>query len=78
MQVSSSNILTSPGYPLPYEHDQHCTWILTAHPGSKIAVTFHEFDLQPSNGTHCHDFVQIQDGRQGKNSINSMKQEFHV
>ena len=68
MQVSSSNNLTSPRYPLPYEHNQHCAWILTTHPGSKIAVTFLECDLQPAIGMECQDFVQIQDGRLGKSS----------
>ena len=65
MQVSRVSTLTSPSYPLSYGNNQHCTWILTAHPGSKIAVTFFEFDLQPSSDKHCDDYVQIQDGRQG-------------
>ena len=66
MEVSSSGTLTSPDYQLSYEHNQHCTWILTSHPGSKLLVSFIEFNLQPPNDTQCDDFLQIQDGPQGK------------
>lgn len=64
--MSKSGTLSSPGYPLSYGYSQHCTWIFNVHPGSKINVSFMEFNLQASNGTHCADFVQILDGSEGK------------
>ena len=66
LDVSKSGTLSSPGYPLSYGHNQHCTWILNAHPGSKLTASFMEFNLQALNGTHCADFVQILDGSEGK------------
>lgn len=60
--------MTSPSHPLLYDNNQDCTWILSCNPGSRIKLNFIEFDLQPPNHTQCLDFVQVQEGRQGKTS----------
>ncbi|XP_022788183.1 cubilin-like isoform X2 [Stylophora pistillata] len=63
IRVTESGTVTSPSYPELYDNDQNCTWLFSSEPGSKIALRFIEFDLQPANGSKCLDFVQIQEGR---------------
>ena len=69
VKVSNNGTVTSPNYPLSYDSNQNCTWLLSSEPGSKIVLRFIEFDLQPANGSECLDFVQIQEGRIGKNAL---------
>uniref|UniRef100_A0AAV2LT87 CUB and Sushi multiple domains 1 n=1 Tax=Knipowitschia caucasica TaxID=637954 RepID=A0AAV2LT87_KNICA len=40
-------IITSPNYPVQYENNAHCVWVITAmDPGKVIKLSFEEFDLE--------------------------------
>ncbi|XP_036402136.1 CUB and sushi domain-containing protein 1-like [Megalops cyprinoides] len=39
--------ITSPNYPVQYENNAHCVWVITsADPGKVIKLSFEEFDLE--------------------------------
>ncbi|XP_070534683.1 protein SpAN-like isoform X2 [Ptychodera flava] len=40
--------ITSTNYPLPYPHNQDCSWTIQVSPGSKIAFIFEDFDVESS------------------------------
>ncbi|XP_068184525.1 CUB and sushi domain-containing protein 1a [Antennarius striatus] len=40
-------IITSPNYPVQYENNAHCVWVITAmDPGKVMKLSFEEFDLE--------------------------------
>nr|XP_014341913.1 PREDICTED: CUB and sushi domain-containing protein 1-like [Latimeria chalumnae] len=42
-----SGIITSPNYPVQYENNAHCVWVITAaDPDKVIKLSFEEFDLE--------------------------------
>eukprot|EP00063_Salmo_salar_P082922 XP_014057757.1 PREDICTED: CUB and sushi domain-containing protein 3-like [Salmo salar] len=42
-----SGIFTSPNFPIQYESNSHCVWIITAsNPNKVIQINFEEFDLE--------------------------------
>ncbi|MGH0157496.1 UNVERIFIED_CONTAM: hypothetical protein FKN15_052472 [Acipenser sinensis] len=51
-------IITSPNYPVQYENNAHCVWVITAAASDKvIKLTFEEFDLERG-----YDTVTVGDG----------------
>ncbi|XP_067840108.1 CUB and sushi domain-containing protein 1-like [Heptranchias perlo] len=49
--------ILSPGYPAPYDHNAHCTWIIEADPGKTVSLHFIVFDTEAS-----HDILKVWDG----------------
>ncbi|XP_072912857.1 CUB and sushi domain-containing protein 1-like [Hemitrygon akajei] len=49
--------ILSPGYPAPYDHNVHCTWIIEADPGKTVSLHFIVFDTEAS-----HDILKVWDG----------------
>eukprot|EP00062_Callorhinchus_milii_P009370 gi/632953198/ref/XP_007892273.1/ PREDICTED: CUB and sushi domain-containing protein 1 [Callorhinchus milii] len=49
--------ILSPGYPVPYDHNIHCTWKIEADPGKTISLHFIVFDTEAS-----HDILKVWDG----------------
>uniref|UniRef100_A0A672SDS5 CUB and sushi domain-containing protein 3-like n=1 Tax=Sinocyclocheilus grahami TaxID=75366 RepID=A0A672SDS5_SINGR len=52
-----SGTFTSPNFPIQYESNSQCVWIITAKPGSRIHLAFNDFDLEPP-----YDFLTVRDG----------------
>nr|XP_027232332.1 procollagen C-endopeptidase enhancer 1-like [Penaeus vannamei] len=50
--------ITSPSYPEHYPEDTHCTWVIKAPHGEKIALTFVDFDVTGSEGC-SGDYVSL-------------------
>nr|XP_039273338.1 deleted in malignant brain tumors 1 protein-like [Styela clava] len=55
-------LLKSPGWPVHYENNLHCTWTIKAPADKSVAVTFQEMDTES-----CCDYVLVRYG----NSMNS-------
>ncbi|XP_063607519.1 procollagen C-endopeptidase enhancer 1-like [Penaeus indicus] len=53
-----SGTITSPSYPEHYPEDTHCTWVIKAPHGEKIALTFVDFDVTGSDGC-SGDYVSL-------------------
>ncbi|XP_072107222.1 CUB and sushi domain-containing protein 1a [Mobula birostris] len=49
--------ILSPGYPAPYDHNVHCTWIIEADAGKTVSLHFIVFDTEAS-----HDILKVWDG----------------
>jgi hypothetical protein len=49
---------TSPNYPNEYPASVTCVWYLSVDPGSRIRLTFTDFDVEPSTFCIC-DFVTV-------------------
>eukprot|EP00112_Aurelia_sp_Birch-Aquarium-sp1_P008061 Seg1882.13 transcript_id=Seg1882.13/GoldUCD/mRNA.D3Y31 product=Cubilin protein_id=Seg1882.13/GoldUCD/D3Y31 len=41
-----SGVITSPGYPAKYPQSVMCLWDIQVRPGSKVALTFEDFDVE--------------------------------
>ncbi|XP_043915904.1 CUB and sushi domain-containing protein 1-like [Protopterus annectens] len=55
-----SGIITSPNFPVQYDNNAHCVWIITATSSYKvIKITFEEFDLERG-----YDTLTVGDGGQ--------------
>ncbi|KAM6977905.1 CUB and sushi domain-containing protein 1-like [Aplochiton taeniatus] len=51
-------VITSPNYPVQYENNAHCVWVITAtDPGKVIKLAFEEFDLERG-----YDTLKVGDG----------------
>ncbi|XP_023598845.1 CUB and sushi domain-containing protein 1-like [Trichechus manatus latirostris] len=57
IHVATSGRILSPGYPAPYDHNLHCTWIIEADPGKTISLHFIVFDTEMA-----HDILKVWDG----------------
>uniref|UniRef100_A0A672MWW3 CUB and Sushi multiple domains 2 n=1 Tax=Sinocyclocheilus grahami TaxID=75366 RepID=A0A672MWW3_SINGR len=65
-----SGIITSPNFPVQYDNNANCTWIITASDPSKvIKLTFEEFDLERG-----YDTLTVGDGA----VIGDQRTVFHV
>ncbi|KAG5842350.1 hypothetical protein ANANG_G00176700 [Anguilla anguilla] len=65
-----SGIITSPNFPVQYDNNANCTWIITtADPSKVIKLTFEDFDLERG-----YDTLTVGDGA----SIGDQKTVFHV
>uniref|UniRef100_A0A3P8W543 CUB and Sushi multiple domains 2 n=1 Tax=Cynoglossus semilaevis TaxID=244447 RepID=A0A3P8W543_CYNSE len=65
-----SGVLTSPNYPVQYDNNANCTWIITATDASKvIKLTFEDFDLERG-----YDTLTVGDGE----VVGDQKTVFHV
>uniref|UniRef100_A0A9L0I7U5 CUB and Sushi multiple domains 2 n=1 Tax=Equus asinus TaxID=9793 RepID=A0A9L0I7U5_EQUAS len=55
-----SGIITSPNFPIQYDNNAHCVWIITAlNPAKVIKLAFEEFDLERG-----YDTLTVGDGGQ--------------
>ncbi|EPY81832.1 CUB and Sushi multiple domains 2-like protein [Camelus ferus] len=55
-----SGIITSPNFPIQYDNNAHCVWIITAlNPSKVIKLAFEEFDLERG-----YDTLTVGDGGQ--------------
>ncbi|XP_017881696.1 cubilin [Ceratina calcarata] len=52
--------IASPNYPNSYPLDAECIWILHTSPGSRLSLTFNEFDLQQSENCEL-DYLEIRE-----------------
>ncbi|XP_076766726.1 cubilin [Xylocopa sonorina] len=57
---SSEGTIASPGYPNSYPLNSECVWILNTSPGSKIQLTFAEFELQQSENCDL-DYLEVRE-----------------
>ncbi|KTG03943.1 hypothetical protein cypCar_00030355 [Cyprinus carpio] len=65
-----SGIITSPNFPVQYDNNSNCTWIITASDPSKvIKLIFEEFDLERG-----YDTLTVGDGA----VIGDQRTVFHV
>ncbi|XP_036397589.1 CUB and sushi domain-containing protein 1-like [Megalops cyprinoides] len=65
-----SGIITSPNYPIQYDNNANCTWVVTAvDPFKVIKLTFEDFDLERG-----YDTLTVGDGA----SVGDQKTIFHV
>ncbi|XP_036410979.1 CUB and sushi domain-containing protein 2 [Megalops cyprinoides] len=65
-----SGVITSPNFPVQYDNNANCTWVITAADPSKvIKLTFEDFDLERG-----YDTLTVGDGP----SIGDQKTVFHV
>ncbi|XP_051775015.1 CUB and sushi domain-containing protein 1 [Erpetoichthys calabaricus] len=65
-----SGVITSPNFPVQYDNNAHCTWVITAsNPSKVIKLTFEEFDLERG-----YDTLTVGDGGQ----VGDQKSVFHV
>uniref|UniRef100_A0A6I8P0Q8 CUB and Sushi multiple domains 2 n=1 Tax=Ornithorhynchus anatinus TaxID=9258 RepID=A0A6I8P0Q8_ORNAN len=55
-----AGIITSPNFPIQYDNNAHCVWVITAvNPAKVIKLTFEEFDLERG-----YDTLTVGDGGQ--------------
>uniref|UniRef100_A0AAQ4NRM6 CUB and Sushi multiple domains 2 n=1 Tax=Gasterosteus aculeatus aculeatus TaxID=481459 RepID=A0AAQ4NRM6_GASAC len=65
-----SGVITSPNYPVQYDNNANCTWLITATDTSKvIKLTFEDFDLERG-----YDTLTVGDGE----VVGDQKTIFHV
>uniref|UniRef100_A0A8C5CBQ3 CUB and Sushi multiple domains 2 n=1 Tax=Gadus morhua TaxID=8049 RepID=A0A8C5CBQ3_GADMO len=65
-----SGVITSPNYPVQYDNNANCTWIITATDMTKvIKLTFEDFDLERG-----YDTLTVGDG----DVVGDQKTVFHV
>ncbi|XP_029103994.1 CUB and sushi domain-containing protein 1 isoform X1 [Scleropages formosus] len=65
-----SGVITSPNFPVQYDNNANCTWVITAADPSKvIKLTFEDFDLERG-----YDTLTVGDGA----SVGDQKTVFHV
>ncbi|CAJ1083788.1 CUB and sushi domain-containing protein 2 [Xyrichtys novacula] len=65
-----SGVITSPNYPVQYDNNANCTWVITATDTSKvIKLTFEDFDLERG-----YDTLTVGDGE----VVGDQKTIFHV
>uniref|UniRef100_A0A8C6L3G6 CUB and Sushi multiple domains 2 n=1 Tax=Nothobranchius furzeri TaxID=105023 RepID=A0A8C6L3G6_NOTFU len=65
-----SGVITSPNYPVQYDNNANCTWVITATDTSKvIKLTFEDFDLERG-----YDTLTVGDGE----LVGDQKTIFHV
>ena len=46
MISQESGVITSPGYPAKYPQGVMCLWDIKVRPGSKVALTFEDFNVE--------------------------------
>uniref|UniRef100_A0A3B3V1G1 CUB and Sushi multiple domains 2 n=1 Tax=Poecilia latipinna TaxID=48699 RepID=A0A3B3V1G1_9TELE len=66
-----SGVITSPNYPVQYDNNANCTWIITATDTSKVVIklTFEDFDLERG-----YDTLTVGDGE----LVGDQKTIFHL
>ncbi|AWP21874.1 putative CUB and sushi domain-containing protein 2 [Scophthalmus maximus] len=65
-----SGVITSPNYPVQYDNNANCTWVITASDTTKvIKLTFEDFDLERG-----YDTLTVGDGE----VVGDQKTVFHV
>lgn len=50
--------ITSPKYPLNYDNNLYCEWIIRVEPSHTISLVFTDFDLEQSSGC-TSDYLQV-------------------
>ncbi|TSK20132.1 CUB and sushi domain-containing protein 3 [Bagarius yarrelli] len=55
--TAASGTVLSPDYPEGYGNNLNCVWLIIAEQGSRIQLTFNDFDLEPP-----YDFLTVRDG----------------
>lgn len=58
MYTSSEGVVTSPGFPSPYNHESECVWTITVPAGDTITLTFTTIDIEFANSCD-YDFVEV-------------------
>ena len=53
-----SMVISSPNYPLPYDHNASCDWILTVHPDYNVTFLFTAMDLEFHQNC-LYDYVEV-------------------
>lgn len=56
--TNASGVITSPGYPGPYQHNAQCVWTITVPASSSIALTFTVMDLE-GHSACLYDYVEV-------------------
>nr|CAD7455080.1 unnamed protein product [Timema tahoe] len=69
--VTSYN-LTSPGYPLGYEHNLNCEWLIQTPPGFHLQLVFNDVNLEAFDQCYSCDYVQVFSGDNGKPDFKSV------
>ncbi|XP_019897556.2 cubilin [Esox lucius] len=59
--TTSSGSFASPNYPLPYHPNAECYWLIRINPGSKITLSFDNFNLESSSNC-VYDYLAVYDG----------------
>ena len=53
-----SMVISSPNYPLPYDHNASCDWVLTVHPDYNVTFLFTAMDLEFHQNC-LYDYVEV-------------------
>ena len=53
-----SMVISSPNYPLPYDNNASCDWILTVHPDYNVTFLFTAMDLEFHQNC-LYDYVEV-------------------
>nr|CAD7261777.1 unnamed protein product [Timema shepardi] len=69
--VTSYNF-TSPGYPLGYEHNLNCEWIIQTPPGFHLQLVFNDVNLVAYDPCDPYDYVKVFSGDNGKPDFKSV------
>ncbi|XP_053503672.1 membrane frizzled-related protein [Ictalurus furcatus] len=59
-KTGPSGSLSSPNHPMPYPHQQRCTWHISAEKGQGIQLSFHNFSLETQDVCEF-DYVEVHD-----------------
>ena len=61
--TDAARIIKSPNYPKKYPGGLDCKMLLLVETGSKVAIQFLNFSVEPGDWFGCWDWIDIYDGR---------------
>ncbi|XP_072174323.1 cubilin-like [Diadema setosum] len=59
--TGTNGVITSPNYPQPYDHNDHCVWRIEAPAGETITYTFTAFDIETHENCE-YDYLSVRNG----------------
>ncbi|KAJ8013388.1 hypothetical protein DPEC_G00052750 [Dallia pectoralis] len=62
--TATMGTVLSPDYPEGYGNNLNCVWLIISEPGSRIHLSFNDFDLEPP-----YDFLTVKDGDQKASTV---------
>uniref|UniRef100_A0A6Q2YMZ5 CUB and Sushi multiple domains 3a n=1 Tax=Esox lucius TaxID=8010 RepID=A0A6Q2YMZ5_ESOLU len=62
--TAAMGTVLSPDYPEGYGNNLNCVWLIISEPGSRIHLSFNDFDLEPP-----YDFLTVKDGEQTASTV---------
>uniref|UniRef100_A0A8V0ZKP3 Metalloendopeptidase n=1 Tax=Gallus gallus TaxID=9031 RepID=A0A8V0ZKP3_CHICK len=65
---SAEGMMSSPNWPDKYPSRKECTWNISATPGHRVKVTFHEFEIEQHQEC-AYDHLEMYDGPNSKSPI---------